>query len=78
MVYDFRETWVNVLISVDEAVRTLSNISLSPGGREFLNNLERGETGLCLELLDHVRSYLALSLPPGYRNYITGTNEILA
>ena len=65
MVHDFRETWGNVLTSVDEAVRTLSQISLSPGGREFLNNLERGETGLCLELLDRVRSYLASSPPLG-------------
>lgn len=61
MAHDLRETWRNALASVDEAVRTLAKISLSPGGREFLNNLERGEAGLCLELLDRVRSYFASS-----------------
>jgi len=66
MVCDFRETWGNLLTCVDEAVRTLSQISLSPGGREFLNNLERGDTGLCVELLDRVRSYFASPLPSSY------------
>ena len=57
MAHDFRVAWGNVLAFVDEAVRTLAQVSLSPGGREFLNNLEPGEAGLCLELLDRVRSY---------------------
>jgi len=58
MGHGFRESWDNVLTSVDEAIRTLAEISLSPGGRGFLNNLERGEAGLCVELLDRVRAYL--------------------
>ena len=62
MAHNFRETWGNVLASVDEAVRTLAQIPLSPGGREFLDNLGRGEAGLCLELLDRVSSYHGLSL----------------
>ena len=62
MAHDFRVAWGNTLASVDEAVQTLAQVSLSPGGREFLNNLERGEAGLCLELLDRVRSYFPSSL----------------
>ena len=62
MVHDLQEIWGNVLASVDEAVRTLAEISLSPGGRGFLNNLERGEAGLCLELLDRVRSHLPCAI----------------
>lgn len=61
MAHDFRKSWEDVLASVDQAVRILATISLSSGGREFLNNLERGESGLCLELLDRVRKYLASS-----------------
>ena len=59
MVHDFQESWGNALASADKAVRTLALISLSPEGREFLNTLERGEAGLCVELLDRVRSYFA-------------------
>ena len=62
MAHDFQRTWGNALASVDEAVQTLAQISLSAEGREFLNNLERGEAGLCVELLDRVRSYLVSSL----------------
>jgi len=58
MVQEFQKSWGDALASVDEAVRILAQISLSPGGREFLNNLERGEAGLCAELLDRVRSYI--------------------
>ena len=61
MAHDFRKSWEDVLASVDQAVRILATISLSFGGREFLNNLERGESGLCLELLDRVRKYLTSS-----------------
>ena len=57
MAYDFQESWRNALISADEAVRTLAQITLSPEGRKFLNNLERGEAGLCAELLDRVWTY---------------------
>ncbi|KAF9647924.1 kinase-like protein [Thelephora ganbajun] len=52
MVHDFRESWGEVLTFVDEAIQSLAQISLSPGGREFLNGLERGEAGLCIELMD--------------------------
>lgn len=62
MAYDFQESWRNALISADEAVRTLAQITLSPEGRKFLNNLERGEAGLCMELLDRVRSHIVSSL----------------
>jgi hypothetical protein len=62
MAYDLQKSWGDALASVDDAVRTLAQISISSGGREFLNNLERGEAGLCVELLDRVRSYLELSL----------------
>lgn len=58
MVHDFREQWANVLNSVDEGVRSLVRISQSSGGREFLNNLGRGEAGLCIELLDRVSRHL--------------------
>ena len=61
MVHDFQESWGNALASVDEAVRTLALISRYPEGRQFLNNLERGEAGLCVELLDRVRGFLGLS-----------------
>ena len=47
---------------MDEAIRILTQISLSSGGREFLNGLERGEAGLCIELLDRVRGYSVPSL----------------
>ena len=62
MVQEFQKSWGDVLASVDKAVGTLTQISLSSEGREFLNNLERGEAGLCAELLDRVRSYLPSSL----------------
>lgn len=55
MAHDFQESWAKVLNSVDEGVRSLVRISQSPGGRRFLNNLGRGEAGLCIELLDRVR-----------------------
>ena len=65
MAHDFQKSWGDVLASVDQAVRFLVQITLSSGGREFLNNLERGEAGLCAELLDLVRSYFhRLSLHP--------------
>jgi len=63
MARDFRGTWGNALASVDEAVQTLAQISLSSRGRGFLSNLERGEAGLCMELLDRVCSYFTSSLP---------------
>ena len=62
MVQEFQKSWGDALASVDRAVKTLAQISQSSGGREFLNNLERGEAGLCAELLDRVRSYLSSSL----------------
>ena len=57
MVQEFQKSWGDALASVDQAVRALAQISLSPGGRDFLNNLERGEAGLCAELLDRVWTY---------------------
>ena len=78
MVHDLQEAWRNVLASVDEAVRTLAQISLSSGGREFLNDLGSGEAGLCLELLDRVRSVLYhLSLSTGSK-YVVGADEAFA
>ena len=62
MVQEFQKSWGDALASVDAAVQTLVQISSSSGGREFLNNLERGEAGLCAELLDRVRSCLLSSL----------------
>jgi hypothetical protein len=57
MAHDLHESWAKVLNSVDEGVRSLVRISQSSRGREFLNNLGRGEAGLCIELLDRVRSH---------------------
>jgi len=37
MIHDFSALWEKVLTFVDEAVQTLAQISLSPGGQEFLN-----------------------------------------
>ena len=42
---------------MDEATQTFARISLSSGGKQFLDNLERGEADLCTELLDRVQSY---------------------
>jgi len=61
MVQEFQKSWGDALASVDEAVRTMAKITLSSEGREFLANLERGEAGLCAELLDRVRSYILSS-----------------
>jgi hypothetical protein len=63
---------------MDEGVRSLVRISQSSGGREFLNNLGRGEAGLCIELLDRVRRYFALTLALSLLNHATGTDEIPA
>lgn len=78
MAHDLQEAWGNALASIDEAVRALAQISLSPGGREFLNDLDSGEAGLCLELLDRVcpaSSRLPFSTDP---NYVAGTDEASA
>ena len=45
----------DALASVDEAVQILTQTPLCSGGREFHNNLERGEVGLYAELLDRVK-----------------------
>ncbi|KAF9785442.1 kinase-like domain-containing protein [Thelephora terrestris] len=52
MVQDLRESWKTVLNSVDEGFQSLVQISRSSEGRTFLGDLERGEAGLCIELLD--------------------------
>ena len=78
MARDLPQAWRNALASVDEAVRALAQISLSPGGREFLNGLESGEAGLCLELLDRVRFTLCHPSLSTDSNYVAGNNEAFA
>jgi hypothetical protein len=77
MVQDIQKSWKKVLRSVDESVRSLVQISLSSEGREFLNNLDRGEAGLCVELLDRVCHSFELSLAFTVLNHATGTDETL-
>ena len=60
--------------SVDKGVQSLARISLSPGGRDFLSSLDRGEAGICLELLDRVRPYFMPSSVVISLNDATGTD----
>ena len=75
MALDLRESWGKVLNSVDDGVRSLVQISQSSEGRKFLDNLERGEAGLCIELLDRVRRNLSSFLTLKFLNHATGIEK---
>ena len=65
MVKDYRWLWKDVASASnrDEAVRTLAEILPDKEGRTFISNLERADTGLCIEILDLVSRDPRL-LPP--------------
>ena len=56
MVKDYQQLWKGVTSAGDEgkAVRTLAEILLDKEGRTFILNLERNDSKLCIEILDHV------------------------
>ena len=61
---NFERLWEEAQIAVDEAesVRNLAKILSSERGREFISNLDRTGTELCIEILDKVRSGLPSSI----------------
>ena len=60
MTTDFNKLWAKVRTAENEAgaVRALIQILTSKDGRMFISGLELSDGVLCIEILDHVRSYL--------------------